>query len=130
MSTSTRTASIAATVLASLAVSASAAADDWAHQGVAAERFGPLDPAIQVAMTAQREQVDPAIATALAAHSAQQGRAAARPHAAQTPSAGATNSFDWLDAGIGAGAALLMALLVALASLFGVRHSRGRLRSA
>jgi hypothetical protein len=129
MFTSTRTASIATVVFAAFAFSASAAADDWARQRIGAHRFGPLDPAIQAAVSARQQALDPAIATAIAGKEASDlasSNASLPDPVVFGPSS--SGGFDWADAGVGAGAAGLAALLVALVSLLAVRRTHSGVR--
>jgi hypothetical protein len=115
---STRIALLVATFGVVLAVASSATADDWGRQ--------QLDPAIKVAMDQQRDRLDPAIVAAI---SARETLAAAerRPTVVQAPAPG--DGFSWGDAGIGAAATGLAAILVALVFLVAVRR-RSTLRHA
>ena len=117
MSTSTRIAFVLATLGAMLAVASPAGADDWGRQR--------LDPAIQAAMDQRRDRLDPAIAAAI---SVRETLAAAAERPAVVP-APIREGFSWGDAGIGAAATGLAAILVALVSLVAVRR-RGTLRHA
>jgi hypothetical protein len=118
ISVSTRIAYVLATLGVVLAVASPAAADDWGRQ--------QLDPSIQVAMDQRRDRLDPAIVAAI---SARETLAAATQRSPVVEAPTPSDGFSWGDAGIGAAATGLAAILVALVSLVAVRR-RSTLRHA